>query len=187
MYYQLPSSGPSKEHARHVVTACIAYSCTLQPVASTSHISSVAMISMRALCVVSTGLDIFIHRISSSSFSALPIILTNWRSDAAVVLRRPTARLNPGVCLSVCPFPRQLNPSHLPSTYYFSAASRSASPGRFYCASASPRLPPPARQISQISNICHLHDWLDCPRETRHSSCRLSVRDMIASTSVSSL
>lgn len=171
-----------------MVTACThAYPCTLQPVASTFHISSVAVISRRALCVVSTGLNIIIHAIESPS--PLPMTVPNCRFNAAIVLRRPTARFKSGVCLSVCPFPRQHQPSHLPNlptTFprhrdpFHLASAR-------YCASASPRSPLPARQITQISNICHLHDGLDCPRETRHSSCHLSVRDMLPSTSVSFL
>ena len=129
-------------------------------------------ISIRTLCLVSTG-----PSTSSSSHPRHFVFLraTHLAVQHAVcriVFRRPTARFNPGVCLCIWPFPRRHSPSHMPT---FSAASRCI-------------------RISSIStarshksqNICHVHDGLDWPRLTRHSSCHVSVRDMSASTSVSS-
>jgi hypothetical protein len=126
-------------HARHIVQQY------LQPLRK--DLIGVT-ISIRTLCLVSTG--------PSTSSSSHPCHLVFLRAShlavqhavCRIVFRRPTARFNPGLCLCIWPFPRRHPPSHMPT---FSAASRSVSSGRLYCASASLRSQLPDHTNLKIS------------------------------------
>jgi hypothetical protein len=129
------------------------------------------MISILTLCLASTGLETIIRAIASS------LRLPDLTVQCSDILRRPTARFNTGLCLSICTFPRRHHRSHLPTFPRHRDPFHLAGP--YSCIS-----PIRTAKSYQCQKICHLHDGLDCPRETRHLSCHVSVRDMLTSTSV---
>jgi hypothetical protein len=129
------------------------------------------VISILTLCLASTGLEPIVRAIASS------LRLPDLTVQCSDILRRPTARFNTGVCLSICTFPRRHHRSHLPTFPRHRDPFHLAGP--YSCIS-----PIRTAKSHKCQKICHLHDGLDCPRETRHLSCHVSVRDMLTSTSV---
>lgn len=147
-----------------------ACSRTRVPSARSSDLIGV-VISILTLCLASTGLEPIVRAIASS------LRLPNLTVQCSDILRRPTARFNTGLCLSFCTFPRRHHRSHLPTFPRHRDPFHLAGP--YGCIS-----PIRTAKSHKCQNICHFHDGLDCPRETRHLSCHVSVRDMSTSTSV---
>ena len=89
-------------------TSASAYSRTHVPSAFGSDLIGV-VISILTLCLASTGLEPIVRAIASS------LRLPDLTVQCSDILRRPTARFNTGVCLSICTFPRRHHRSHLPT------------------------------------------------------------------------